>query len=296
MRYTVFPLLRGCGKEEFQRAVNGLYNDMATTCLPKKLNGPQGNVAAKTVDSVRLIEWGLGRLVETTEKYGYSKTDLLSCMTLDVEHFHATTHFKSDVMSMLQYCRSYGNCIKETIKRLSTWSVHYFTHPNSWYPLPDTNIRLEAMPNLWPLSAKELSEDDCQRLIDFCNVYGRAVRQRSGRQETTMAKAGSLPPSCYESALPVQRVAIGLPSEDSRCKRLEIDSNSVPSSREENDLPDLEDDVYDSESDSDINDQETFDDYQPAHSSGSLAKEALFLVGTKSRFGRAIRFNGKFVQ
>ena len=61
-----------------------IYNDMGVTSLPKKLNGPQGNVAAKTVDSVRLIEWGLERLVKTTEKYGYSKTDLLSCMTLNV--------------------------------------------------------------------------------------------------------------------------------------------------------------------------------------------------------------------
>ncbi len=269
---------------------------MGATSLPKKLNGPQGNVAAKTVDSVRLIEWGLERLVETTEKYGYSKTDLLSCMTLDIEHFHATTHFKSDVMSMLQYCRSFENCIKETIKKLSTWSVHYFNHPNSWYPLPEANIRLEDMPTLWPLPVKDLSEDDCQRLIDFCKVYGRAVRQRSDHQETTMAKAWTLPTCCYDSALPVQRVAIGLPSEDCHDKVIEDASNLVPFSREESNSSDHEDNVYDSESGSDTDGQENVDDYQPAHASGSLAKEALFLVGTKSRFGRAIRFNGKFVQ
>ena len=32
MRYTVFPLLRGCGKEEFQRAVNGFSLYLVAEC------------------------------------------------------------------------------------------------------------------------------------------------------------------------------------------------------------------------------------------------------------------------
>ena len=109
--------------------------------LPKTLNGPQGNVAGKTIDSVRLVEWGLNRLNEVTKQFNYHDTSLPSCMTLDVEHFHSTTHVKSDVMSMLQYCRSFGNCVKENVKKLSAWSALYFTHPRSWYPLPEGSIQ-----------------------------------------------------------------------------------------------------------------------------------------------------------
>ena len=64
------------------------------------------------------------------------------------------------------------------------------------------------MPTMKPLPARELSLDGCQKLTKFVNVYGRAVRQRSVRQETTMAKAGTLPYACYETNLPVQRVML----------------------------------------------------------------------------------------
>ncbi len=169
--------------------------------LPKTLNGSQGNVAGKTIDSVRLVEWGLSRLNEITKQYNYNEATLLSCMTLDVEHFHATTHFKSESMTMLQYCRSFGNCVKESLKKLSLWSAHYFTNPRSWYPPPESAMQLKEIPQLKPLPSKELSSQDCHRLSNF-------ARQRSVRQETTMAKAGTLPFSCYETNLPIQKVVL----------------------------------------------------------------------------------------
>ena len=65
--------------------------------LPKVLNGPEGNVAQKTIKSVKMIEWAVSRLARLTKKYDFGQTDLQSCMTLDVEHFHATTHYKTPV-------------------------------------------------------------------------------------------------------------------------------------------------------------------------------------------------------
>lgn len=47
-----------------------------------------------------------------------------------------------------------------------------------------------------------------QRLNDFANVYGRAVRQSSTIKGTTKAKAGTLPPSCYETNLTIEKVAL----------------------------------------------------------------------------------------
>ena len=35
------------------------------------LNGPQGNVSAKTVKSVEMLEWGLQKLHETLSVHGY---------------------------------------------------------------------------------------------------------------------------------------------------------------------------------------------------------------------------------
>ena len=110
-------------------------------------------------------------------------------------------------MSMLQYCRTFGDCIIESLKRLSHWSVHYFTHPKNWYPVPEGSIRFQDIPRLKPRPMKQMSKENIQRLIYFSNVYGRAVRQQTGLQETTMTKAGSLLSSCYNNGnLPVEVV------------------------------------------------------------------------------------------
>ena len=145
-------------------------------------------------------------------------------MTLDVEHVHLTTHVKSDILSMLQYCRSFGNCVKKSAKRLS----FYFSHPRSWYPLPEGTIQFQEMPKMKSLPAKELSLDDCQKLTEFASVSDRAVRQRSVHQETTMAKAGTLPSACYETNLPVQRVMLSRDGihHDSDAPPQPVESNS----------------------------------------------------------------------
>lgn len=85
----------------------------------KSLNGPEGNVAAKTIDSVALMKWGLERLRHnmTPWSWNYMATSLLSCMTLDVENTHAVVHFKEPLYSVLQYARNFGKALKESIKR-----------------------------------------------------------------------------------------------------------------------------------------------------------------------------------
>ena len=128
-----------------------------------------------------------------------------------------------------------------------------------------------------PLPARELSEDDCQKLIEFANVYGRSVRQRSVRQETTMAKAGTLPSSCYETNLPLQRVML---------RRDETHDNSDAPLQHA--APSTEDiDAEGQDQDSDIE----YDSDEP-----QLASEALFITGRRSRFRRTIRFHGRFIQ
>ena len=114
-----------------------------------------------------------------------------------------------------------------------------------------------------------LSLDDCQNLTEFANVYGRAVRQRSVHQETTMSKAGTLPSACYETNLP----------EDSSGESQDEDENIEFDTDESVENDGVEDDTR----------TNSYDEPQ-------LSPEALFLIGRRSRFGRIIRFNGRFVQ
>ena len=93
-------------------------------------------------------------------------------MTLDVEHFHATTHYKTPVIAMLQYCRSFGESVEGNVKKLSNWSAHYFTNHRSWYPLAENTVSFHDIPQLSQLPAVKISSKDQQVLIEVSNVYG----------------------------------------------------------------------------------------------------------------------------
>ena len=71
-----------------------------STGITVTLNGPHGHVSAKTVASVEMIEWGLQRLLVNVREFDYKATNLLSCMTLDVENCHSTVHIKQANLSV----------------------------------------------------------------------------------------------------------------------------------------------------------------------------------------------------
>ena len=56
-------------------------------------------VSAATVRSVDMIVWGLERMASLFSTLSFDDTNLLSCMTLDVEHLHSTSHIKHPLLS-----------------------------------------------------------------------------------------------------------------------------------------------------------------------------------------------------
>ena len=195
----VIDLVRHCKTVLEEHA----FQIRAKSKITGALNGPQGRVSAKTVNSVQLMEWGLGRLAGILGEYGYQALDLLSCMTLDVENCHVTVHSKKVNMSKLEYARSFGATMKESVKRATSWAAYYHTSRRSWYPKPDTTVSLHNVRLMMPLSVVNLPASDCDLLRNWASAYGAAVRQRTVRQETTMAKHGTLPEFLYQRHLEV---------------------------------------------------------------------------------------------
>ena len=115
--------------------------------LPRSLNGPQGNVAAKTIQgSVNMLKRGLEQLNEISTEFDYQSLSLLSCMTLDMENFHLVVHHKAPLCTILQYSRNFGNAVKESLKRTNHWAAFYYMNPKSWYPVPERASRLLTIP------------------------------------------------------------------------------------------------------------------------------------------------------
>ena len=124
--------------------------------------------------------------------------NLLSCMKLDMENFHSTIHVKQANMIKAEYCRSFGLAMKEAVKRVTTWAAYYHTSRRSGYPKPEAGLLLSQVPVMKPLPIVNMSPADCNALRNWASSYGAAVRQRTERQETTMAPHGTLPEFMYQ--------------------------------------------------------------------------------------------------
>ena len=79
-------------------------------------NGPEGSVAGVTMKSVQLISSSVNRLNEIKEDYSHRNVSLLSCLTLDVEYFHPSKHFKSTVLSMQKYSSAKWIHLRQLLK------------------------------------------------------------------------------------------------------------------------------------------------------------------------------------
>ena len=119
-------------------------------------------------------------------------------MTLDVENIHSVVHHKDLLCTVLDYARNIGNAAKEGLKRTSHWAAYYFTNPKSWYPVPECAMFLLAIPVMQLLLPVPMAPQRVQNMRDWAQTFGAAVRQRPVRQETMMARAGTLPSYLYQ--------------------------------------------------------------------------------------------------
>ena len=76
---------------------------------------------------------------------------------------------------------------------MTSWAELYHTSRQSWYPKPEGALLLLQVPFIKPLANVDMRPADCDGLRDWESSYGAAIRQRSVRQETTMARHGTLP-------------------------------------------------------------------------------------------------------
>ena len=97
----------------------------------------------------------------------------------------------------------------ESLKRTSQWTAYYFTHPYSYYPVPENNISLRDIPKMSLLPNKEMSRPDQVAMREWAQEQGKAVRQRTARQCTTKHNAGTLALNMYDKELPIGESFLG---------------------------------------------------------------------------------------
>ena len=207
---------------------------------------------------------------------------------------------------MLSHAQAFGQSIKESLKKTTQWSAHYFTSKERWYPLAENTLSLHqvTLPK-----RKEMSSTRLERLNplqkdemrEWASVNGAVVRQRSCRQETTMARSGTLPENAYHEELR----PIDLEHRVASVEDEEMEEEEVEKEEDEDEKEDEEEDEEDEgeaeeweEEEEELDEEEVLeyssesedDDFRV----NEMDRAATFLVGSTSRFGRDISINKKY--
>ena len=104
------------------------------------------------------------------------------CLTIQVNN--NGSQLKHPNCTGLEYARDFGNSMKESLKQGTKWSAFYFTHPNSYYLLPQTNVPLRNIPMMKRLPVRAMSKEVQDLMHHWASKHRKAVRQLTIHQTT----------------------------------------------------------------------------------------------------------------
>ena len=183
---------------------------------------------------------------------------------------------------MAEYCRSFGVAMKEAVKRVTSWAAFYHTSRQSWYPKSEGALLLSQVPFMKPLENVDMRPADCDALRDWASSYGATVRQRTVHQKTTVARHGTLPEFMHQRQCEVAEKLISV--------AFDAQVSTAEAVTENETVEEAEDEFDESSDEEDDNDPEVSTLVQ-----GEIGSSATFLLGARTRFGRAVRFNNRLL-
>ena len=211
---------------------------------------------------------------------------------------------KHGLPNTLKHTRDFGRIIQKSIKRTTKWSVSYYTHPSSYYPITNNAIKLEDIPIIPKPEKVITTPQEIEQLRGWAEQHGKSVKQRSVRQDNGKFRSGTLPLNMYDKSLPVNQPFQFPPVERLEPVANELDEENDDEESEVEDI-DIEEDHDDSDAlleydsdDSDLdleslsiqNTQSESEDELPLRAVGPLT----FLTGRPTRSGRQPQMSKKY--
>ena len=102
---------------------------------------------------------------------------------------------------MLEHAIDYGNTMREGIKRTTSWQPIITPIQILTIPIPVSHIPFEKFPQMARDEPVEITAGRYAEIKNWASEFGRPVRQRSVRQDTTKYNAGTLPLNAYRTPL-----------------------------------------------------------------------------------------------
>ena len=108
----------------------------------------------------------------------------------------------NEAVGCLEFAINFPSIVEEVIKRITKLPFLFYTHPKSYYEIPQDFIKFEDMPSIPKPSHVPLPPQDVANLHDYKKKWLEAVRVSSVRSDTTKHKFSTLPIGLYESEPP----------------------------------------------------------------------------------------------
>ena len=133
-----------------------------------------------------------------------------------------------------------------------------------------------------PLPIVNMCQADSDALRDWASSYEAAVRQQTVRQETTMARRGTLPEFMYQRQCEISENPVFIAFD-------KHDTYSLMEHRLEED----QSDEFDESSNEEVVNDDSSEPNTTTHR--EIGSSVTFLLGARSRFGRVVRFNNRLL-
>ena len=105
---------------------------------------------------------------------------------------------RSANMSMMEYTRSFGITMKESVKKVTEWAAYYHTSRKSWYLEPEETIPFSESAFDKPSSHRRHVERELRHYARLGSSIWSCSTTANSSQETTMAKHGTLHEFMYQ--------------------------------------------------------------------------------------------------
>ena len=112
---------------------------------------------------------------------------------------HATLGSMKMLASCLDFAINFPSIVDEVVKRINKLPFIFYTHPKSYYEIPEDFIKFEDMPTIPKAPNVQLSSRDIAKLHDYLKKRLEVVRVRS---DTTKHKFSTLHISLYGAEAP----------------------------------------------------------------------------------------------
>ena len=100
----------------------------------------------------------------------------------------------NEAVGCLEFAINFPSIVEEVMKRITELPFLFYTHPKSYYEIPQDFIKFEDMPSIPKPSHVPLPPQDVAKLHDYKKKWLEAVRRVSNvRSDTTKRKFSTLP-------------------------------------------------------------------------------------------------------